>query len=84
MNEELRRKLAIVQAQLRSALEKKEELENRVLDTRRDADQLSKAVLATEHSRSDLVREREEEEEGGGGQTRRGVFFPPPYFRIGV
>lgn len=76
MNEELRRKLAIVQAQLRSALEKKEELENRVLDTRRDADQLSKAVLATEHSRSDLVREREEEEEGGEGKPE-GVFFSP-------
>ncbi|XP_030392858.1 rab-interacting lysosomal protein-like isoform X3 [Gopherus evgoodei] len=44
MNEDLRHKLAVVQVQLKSALEKKEDLETMVLENRREIDRLSRAA----------------------------------------
>ncbi|XP_067422104.1 rab-interacting lysosomal protein isoform X2 [Emydura macquarii macquarii] len=46
MNEDLRHKLAVVQAQLKSALEKKEDLETVVLETQREVDRLTRAASA--------------------------------------
>ncbi|XP_074870112.1 rab-interacting lysosomal protein isoform X2 [Carettochelys insculpta] len=47
MNEDLRHKLAIVQAQLKSALEKKEDLETILLENQREIDRLTRAASAT-------------------------------------
>ncbi|KAM9117765.1 rab-interacting lysosomal protein isoform 2-T2 [Pangshura tecta] len=44
MNEDLRHKLAVVQVQLKSALEKKEDLETMVLEYRREIDRLTRAA----------------------------------------
>nr|XP_006127094.1 rab-interacting lysosomal protein [Pelodiscus sinensis] len=46
MNEDLRHKLAVVQAQLKSALEKKEDLETMVLENRREIDRLARTASA--------------------------------------
>uniref|UniRef100_A0A8D0L5S4 Rab interacting lysosomal protein n=1 Tax=Sphenodon punctatus TaxID=8508 RepID=A0A8D0L5S4_SPHPU len=48
MNEELRHKLAVVQAQLKSALRTKEDLETAALENRREMDRLGRAVAAAE------------------------------------
>ncbi|XP_063002838.1 rab-interacting lysosomal protein [Elgaria multicarinata webbii] len=55
MNEELRRKLAVAQVQLRSALQKKEDLENLVLEARQEAERLSRAGGATEPSEAGVA-----------------------------
>ncbi|XP_061461506.1 scavenger receptor class F member 1-like [Rhineura floridana] len=57
MNEELRHKLAVVQAQLRSALEKKGDLENALLETRQEAERLSKAGAAAKPLRTSTTDE---------------------------
>ncbi|XP_065274476.1 rab-interacting lysosomal protein [Emys orbicularis] len=44
MNEDLRHKLAVVQVQLKSSLEKKEDLETMVLENRREIDRLTRAA----------------------------------------
>ncbi|XP_034608223.1 rab-interacting lysosomal protein [Trachemys scripta elegans] len=44
MNEDLRHKLAVVQVQLKSSLEKKEDLETRVLENQREIDRLTRAA----------------------------------------
>lgn len=44
MNEDLRHKLAVVQVQLKSALEKKEGLETMVLENQREIDRLTRAA----------------------------------------
>ncbi|KAJ6657314.1 hypothetical protein lerEdw1_002681 [Lerista edwardsae] len=50
MNEELRHKLAVVQMQLKKALEKTEALESVVLETRQELSRLAKTGVATESS----------------------------------
>uniref|UniRef100_A0A8C3I653 Rab interacting lysosomal protein n=1 Tax=Chrysemys picta bellii TaxID=8478 RepID=A0A8C3I653_CHRPI len=44
MNEDLRHKLAVVQVQLKSSLEKKEDLETMVLENQREIDRLTRAA----------------------------------------
>ncbi|NXU59171.1 RILP protein, partial [Turnix velox] len=54
MNEELRHKVAIVQAQLKSALEKKSDLEAAMLQTQREMSRRSRATSETQQAKSSL------------------------------
>lgn len=56
MNEELRHKLAIMQMQLKRALEKTEDLENVVLETRQELNRLTKTKVAMEPLTTGMVR----------------------------
>lgn len=56
MNEELRHKLAIVQMQLKKALEKTEALESVVVETRQEQSRLTKTGVARESSMTGMVR----------------------------
>ncbi|NWU59589.1 RILP protein, partial [Dromas ardeola] len=54
MNEDLRHKVAIVQAQLKSALEKKSDLEAAMLQTQRETSRRSRATSETQRPKSSL------------------------------
>lgn len=55
MNEELRHKVAVVQAQLKSALEKKSDLEAAMLQTQREMNRRSRATSETQQPKPSLV-----------------------------
>ncbi|NXA29084.1 RILP protein, partial [Ibidorhyncha struthersii] len=54
MNEELRHKVAVVQAQLKSALEKKSDLEAAMLQTQRETNRRSRAISETQQPKPSL------------------------------
>lgn len=55
MNEELRHKVAVVQAQLKSALEKKSDLEAAMLQTQREMNRRSRATSETQQPKPSPV-----------------------------
>nr|XP_034995830.1 scavenger receptor class F member 1 [Zootoca vivipara] len=74
VNEEIRRKLAIVQAQLQSALQRKEELESALLEARQEVERLSEAAGAAKEALRTSATDQEVapgEELPGSGQGRR-------------
>ncbi|XP_044286554.1 rab-interacting lysosomal protein [Varanus komodoensis] len=74
VNEELRRKLAVVQAQLRSALDQKEELDSLLLEARREAEGLRGSVATPEPSRMDAMEGTEVVATLSRGLPGRGSF----------
>ncbi|NXA35217.1 RILP protein, partial [Eudromia elegans] len=58
MNEELRHKVAVVQAQLKSALEKKSDLEAAVLQTQREMSRRSRAASETQAPKANRSQEQ--------------------------
>ncbi|NXN44002.1 RILP protein, partial [Rhinoptilus africanus] len=65
MNEDLRHKVAIVQAQLKSALEKKSDLEAAMLQTQREMSRRSRAASETQRPKSSLEGDPSPTEEAG-------------------
>lgn len=55
MNEDLRHKVAVVQAQLKSALEKKSDLEAAMLQTQREMSRRSKTTPESQQPNPSLV-----------------------------
>lgn len=55
MNEELRRKVAVVQAQLKSALQHKSDLEAAMLQSQRETSRRSRTVLESRQSEPGVV-----------------------------
>ncbi|NXQ83625.1 RILP protein, partial [Nyctibius grandis] len=74
MNEELRHKVAVVQAQLKSALEKKSDLEAAMLQTQRETSRRSRTASETQQAKPSLERasspaEEPQHQDAGAGRS---------------
>ncbi|XP_068271757.1 rab-interacting lysosomal protein isoform X2 [Nyctibius grandis] len=74
MNEELRHKVAVVQAQLKSALEKKSDLEAAMLQTQRETSRRSRTASETQRAKPSLERasspaEEPQHQDAGAGRS---------------
>ncbi|KFQ45360.1 Rab-interacting lysosomal protein, partial [Nestor notabilis] len=69
MNEDLRHKVAVVQAQLKSALEKKSDLEAAMLQTQRETSRRSRTTSETQQPKPSLEEAPEEPQHQDGGRS---------------